>query len=517
MLLSSKKTRLFALCTLATTFVYYRYSSSPRGEQFRPQFNGSSEVLTDLTASSADDIQGFLTERRGQGGQGEPQEEKGSDHEQAQESDSKKPKENLNVSLKEDKIEEQTQEGDSATPKENIDISFKEANIEDVTDGYANTNTEEQKKDTYPNSTTSQFPTGEEKEDSNHIIIVNNKVYRKNDTIPMKPIKFPVLWPSSGRFLKNIDLDGYSKKESKFLKNRLKEMVARTKKVAKVCNARTKLIVPQNLHLIWDRQHTPNIVWCPLYKVASTSWMINFLRLAHFNEDNPLLKDMNPAKREKFRFKPKYGARQDAVYTVYPQPADRKEFLQTFKSSLRVIIVRHPFTRILSAYRDKMIKLEPRPTEFHFRDLQLQIIAKYRPVDSPESSQFPTFSEFVQYILDSTKTFVTAQDWKKNVHCWTPYWAQCNVCGVDYNVIIKLETMTEDEKFLITISNLEELKELKSQEWRHLNNATSMDVAPEFYSQLSRTQIKQLYQRYLLDFLLFDYKIDDIYTDDDEE
>ena len=62
-----------------------------------------------------------------------------------------------------------------------------------------------------------------------------------------------------------------------------------------------------------------------------------------------------------------------------------------------------------------MLKLDPKPREFKFRELQLRIIEKYRSPYSSENSQFPTFSEFVDHIIDSTKDYVTPSEWLENV------------------------------------------------------------------------------------------------------
>nr|XP_053653607.1 carbohydrate sulfotransferase 8-like [Cherax quadricarinatus] len=108
-----------------------------------------------------------------------------------------------------------------------------------------------------------------------------------------------------------------------------------------------------------------------------------------------------------------------------------------------------------------MLKMIPRPTEHRFRELQLDIIAKYRK-NNTETSVFPTFPEFVQYIIDSTRDLHTASDWVNKVKCWTPYWAHCNVCASDYNIVLKLETLQKDEKFFITLANMTELKKVSS-------------------------------------------------------
>merc|ERR1712131_399449 len=73
--------------------------------------------------------------------------------------------------------------------------------------------------------------------------------------------------------------------------------------------------------------------------------------------------------------------------------------------------VRHPFERILSAYRDKFYVLADTPNEKNkaakfFRLYGNKIIHKYRSKEdttaqSQKYSKIPTFSEFVDYLLDT--------------------------------------------------------------------------------------------------------------------
>lgn len=44
--------------------------------------------------------------------------------------------------------------------------------------------------------------------------------------------------------------------------------------------------------------------------------------------------------------------------------------------------------------------------------------------------------------------------------CWKPYWVTCRICSMDYQLVLKLETMQEDEHFLITLAGLTELKQV---------------------------------------------------------
>ncbi|KAG0701623.1 Carbohydrate sulfotransferase 11 [Chionoecetes opilio] len=154
-----------------------------------------------------------------------------------------------------------------------------------------------------------------------------------------------------------------------------------------------------------------------------------------------------------------------------------------------------------------MLKIHPQPVSNGFLKIQKKIIKKYRPANPNDTFPFPTFPEFVQYVIDMSAYYTTGEQWRENVICWIPFWAQCDVCSMDYNVIMKLETMTDDEKFLITLSNMKKLKKIEG-EWRNLRNVTSTQAAPDFYRQLTTRQMLDLHQRYKLDFELFGYTLD---------
>ncbi|XP_037797705.1 carbohydrate sulfotransferase 10-like [Penaeus monodon] len=279
--------------------------------------------------------------------------------------------------------------------------------------------------------------------------------------------------------------------------------------------------IPERSRFVWDRKHSPSIVFCPNYKVASTTWLSNFLKLAHYNEDNPAIPDNLPkAKREKMQLMAKYGAKHDVVFKLYPSPSSDLEKLKVMNESVRVTVVRHPFARLLSGYRDKMTKMRPSPVKFGFRKIQQEIIAKYRSHVTNNTSPFPTFEEFARYVIDSTGNLTTKKckttiinhsppPPPHQINCWVPYWAQCSVCATDYTLIMKLETMAEDEQFLVVLSNLKELKGKKGKNWKHLNGQSSHDAAPQYYRELTKAQMKTLHERYKMDFDLFGYDIDD--------
>ncbi|XP_050686200.1 carbohydrate sulfotransferase 11-like [Eriocheir sinensis] len=336
--------------------------------------------------------------------------------------------------------------------------------------------------------------------------VVKNKVIYLDPSAANDPSKVTTPQLSKAFDLNEIDYSKYNAEERQYLESRVPVMLERARQAGQAC----KEAPPSGTHfphLVFDQVH--DVVFCPNFKVASTTWMINFLKLAHFNDDNPAIPaDLPPERRNQLKYSVKYGAKQYEVFNMYPTPSTMEEKMKVVRESARVIIVRHPFTRILSAYRDKMMKLLPKPPKFKFRELQKSIIKKYRPADSTDKSPFPSFSEFVQHVIDFTASFTRGLDWRMNVKCWVPFWAQCDVCSIGYNVIMKLETMPEDERFLITLTGMEELKKSEG-EWRHLRNVSSSTAAADFYRQLTTRQMLDLHQRYKLDFDLYGYTLDD--------
>ncbi|ROT79128.1 hypothetical protein C7M84_002146 [Penaeus vannamei] len=131
------------------------------------------------------------------------------------------------------------------------------------------------------------------------------------------------------------------------LESRVGVMAERARAVARACQETPPIEgTPVRENFIWDLRHKPSIVWCPTYKVASTTWMRNFLLLGRFNEHNPRIpRNLSAEERERRRFKPKYGATHGAAFAMYGRPPTAAARARALRESVRLIIVRHPFTR----------------------------------------------------------------------------------------------------------------------------------------------------------------------------
>nr|XP_027233495.1 carbohydrate sulfotransferase 11-like isoform X1 [Penaeus vannamei] len=198
------------------------------------------------------------------------------------------------------------------------------------------------------------------------------------------------------------------------------------------------------------------------------------------------------------------------------------------------LVVRHPFQRILSAYRDRLLDKAPLSK---FRSFKIrygrEIIERYRLEEQPvEYSEVPTFGEFVEYLLDTPP-------WEYNEH-WQPYYLICTPCHHRYNIVMHLESLQEDTRYLVDLTGLPQLapKQVHGTRQDLLPNPVdsegkrdpkgvqfkagekvgydgaqrSSDHRPAsfeaaFFREITLQQLQRLYQIYEIDFFMFGYDI----------
>ncbi|XP_069681691.1 carbohydrate sulfotransferase 11-like isoform X2 [Periplaneta americana] len=268
-------------------------------------------------------------------------------------------------------------------------------------------------------------------------------------------------------------------------------MVQRRRHLRQTC-AMLGLDAPGN-----DSLHRPNpweflvnrphrLVWCNVFKAASTSWMYNFNVLAGYSPKflrSSKLVPLNLARRR------------------YPRPSLRA-LRAALNDSIAFLIVRHPLERLLSAYRDKIQFSLPHTLH---QKLGNEIILRYRKKkikgkSGSKNPRWPTFSEFVQYLVD-----VQRRGDPFDMH-WTPITHFCTPCQVDFDIIMKFETLQEDQNYLIHHAGLQEIIQ---PEWKNpAKGRTTSELVSSYYSQLTTEQILQLYDIYRYDFELFGYTLD---------
>ncbi|KAL0278156.1 UNVERIFIED_CONTAM: hypothetical protein PYX00_000059 [Menopon gallinae] len=228
--------------------------------------------------------------------------------------------------------------------------------------------------------------------------------------------------------------------------------------------------------------HEHHLVWCNVFKAASTSWMYNFNVLAGYS----------PHFLQASRQVPLQLARRK-----YPRPS-LDHLLKALNVSTSFLIVRHPLSRLLSAYRDKIEFAIP--NSYHYK-LGSDIVNKYRDLNGKILQKRPLFSEFVQYLFDLYKNNGTF-----DMH-WTPITNFCTPCQIRFDIIMKVETLQADQNYLIQKTNLQ--KWIKP-EWKNPSKGTvnHTRLKEQYYSQLTKRQIQKLYHIYRYDFHLFDYSLE---------
>uniref|UniRef100_A0A8D9EV50 Carbohydrate sulfotransferase n=1 Tax=Cacopsylla melanoneura TaxID=428564 RepID=A0A8D9EV50_9HEMI len=166
------------------------------------------------------------------------------------------------------------------------------------------------------------------------------------------------------------------------------------------------------------------LVWCNVFKAASSSWLFNFNVLAGYSPQFLRRQSQAPAL--------------SLARVKYPRPSlsDLESAVSDPAGSVTFVIVRHPFERLLSAYRDKIYNSLPNTVH---RSLSSMILRKYRPQAANKSnSRRATFEEFVLYLLDTFRSEESPPG--LDMH-WAPIVTFCTPCLVNFNVILKDETL----------------------------------------------------------------------------
>ena len=150
------------------------------------------------------------------------------------------------------------------------------------------------------------------------------------------------------------------------------------------------------------------LLYCWIHKAASTSWNKIFFDISHIRVREA---DLHTAAQ---RFRPDSDSVQDL-----------------FQNSFSFFFVRHPFERIVSAFRDKfetgqktnwMYKMYAgdilNVTNLGTPKDEIYLSSAYRKL---KNQARPTFAQFISYLL---RTPV----YDYNDH-WAPFWLHCHLCS----------------------------------------------------------------------------------------
>lgn len=90
-----------------------------------------------------------------------------------------------------------------------------------------------------------------------------------------------------------------------------------------------------------------------------------------------------------------------------------------------------------------------------------------------------------------------------NIH-WRPYYVNCAPCNIHYDIILKMDTIDEDTRYVSHRYDLEVEEILRKN--KASNNSSEIN-AFDLFKTLPRNLTLELYKRYRVDFDMFGYSI----------
>ncbi|XP_068700789.1 carbohydrate sulfotransferase 11-like isoform X2 [Montipora foliosa] len=169
-----------------------------------------------------------------------------------------------------------------------------------------------------------------------------------------------------------------------------------------------------------------------------------------------------------------------------------QEITQKLETYKKILFVREPLQRVLSAYRNKFT------TEYHKRvyheRVDKEIVKKYRG-NSTIDHQYATFNEFVKYLIDLRPRE------KLDIH-WKPQHHICDPCSIKYDFIGRYHTLKSDAKRALGIMGVN--NEIEFPDIGKRNNGQR--IMRQFYSEITENEFLRLRKIYDMDYQLFEYR-----------
>ena len=304
-----------------------------------------------------------------------------------------------------------------------------------------------------------------------------------------------------------------------------KNLVKNKMHLDKVCTSHPELQnqdISSSQMLVY-KEH--DLLWCPVFKAGSTTFSDFFYQISskfddgekrRLSESHPVLELAKMVSNKDH----------DVSYGYYKSKAHPYDQLMSYnkignderRSLKKMIIVRNPFERLVSAFRDKLEKLhnDDINRDWYYQQYGKRIVKTHRenalklfggdhfnaernfgaPIPSPRrnTSELPIFWEFVQYLKQAV--------WMDE-H-WKPIYSLCSVCAVNYDYVFKMEDLEREESFI---------KELisppgsfpREQSNKRLASLSSESITKMYLKSLSDEDIRHLFEIYKYDFELFGY------------
>ena len=244
--------------------------------------------------------------------------------------------------------------------------------------------------------------------------------------------------------------------------------------------------------------------YCATGKAGTSTWAQYFLKLMTAKErpdrfNDTFVKDWRKKQLRPFFKVPDSLVQRDNISETMITKKTFIDFLEENNLFL-FTFVRHPFERLVSAYKNKVLD------------------GSYKKMEKVEYRRWldahKTFPEFIQLVLN---------DLKENEHAdghWNQYSKGCLDCDIQYDVIGRMETFEEDVKYIILKNGWEHILPIESITKVHMNKGNTAGIKENedkkkeclrYFSKLKNSQTQELYEIYKLEFEMLDYDASDYF------
>lgn len=192
------------------------------------------------------------------------------------------------------------------------------------------------------------------------------------------------------------------------------------------------------------------------------------------------------------------------------------EVTQRLSSYFKFLIVRDPFERLISAFKDKFV-LNPRFEPWYKHDIAPAIIRKYRRIhrdhdrEEEEHGAGLRFDDFVRYLGDSEGRGRLDRQFGAHIIHWVTFSELCAPCEIRYDVIGHHETLEQDAPHILKralINGLVTYPHIPPGITKY--NRTKVQ---RYFRSIGKRDVRRLYSRYRGDFELFGYARPDFLLD----
>ncbi|TRY95292.1 hypothetical protein DNTS_006747 [Danionella cerebrum] len=180
------------------------------------------------------------------------------------------------------------------------------------------------------------------------------------------------------------------------------------------------------------------------------------------------------------------------------------EIHQRLNSYFKFFIVRDPFERLVSAFKDKFVK-NPRFEPWYKHEIAPAIIRKYRKIHHDDGKRVGLqFEDFVRYLGDKTGRQHLDRAFGEHIIHWLTYTELCAPCDISYNVVGHHETLQLDAPYILKAAGINDQVSYPSIPAGITDyNRTKVE---QYFTGISHRDISRLYAHYQGDFSLFGYQ-----------